>query len=72
VFVGVQRREVLEQDLVLGGLRRVGIDLVDLDEREVALAVLGRADLTLDRIARVQVEAPDLRGADVDMSVEAR
>jgi len=37
----VQRREVLEQDLVLRGLGRVGVDLVDLDQREVALAVFG-------------------------------
>src|SRR2546426_1167884 len=70
-LVRVQRREVLEQDLVLGSLRRVGVDLVDLHQREVALAVLGRANLALDRIARVQVEAPDLRGADVDI-VRAR
>ena len=66
-LVRVQRREVLEQDLVLGGLGSVGVDLVDFHKREVALAVLGRADLALDRIAGVQVEASDLRGADVDV-----
>jgi len=63
----VQRREVLEQDLVLGRLGRLGVDLVDLDQREVALAVLRRADLALDRVAGVQVEAPDLRGGNVDV-----
>jgi hypothetical protein len=41
VLGGVQRRQVLEQDLVLGGLRRLAIDLVDLDQGEVALAFLG-------------------------------
>src|SRR5207247_8619226 len=66
-LVRVQRREVLEQDLVRRSLGRVGVDLVDLDQGKVALAVLGRADLALDRIARVEVEAPDLRGTDVDV-----
>ena len=63
----VQRRQVLEQDLVLRVLRRLAIDLVDLDQREVALAFLRRADLALDRIAGVQVEAADLRRADIDV-----
>ncbi len=65
--VGVERGEVLEEDLVLGVLGRLGVDLVDLDQREVALAVLGRSDLPLDRVAGVQVEAPDLRRAHVDV-----
>src|SRR5207247_10560151 len=55
------------EDPVLVGLGGIGVDLVDFHQREVALAVLGRANLALDRIARVQVEAPDLRGADVDV-----
>ena len=59
------RREVLEEDLRLGVLRRLAIDLVDLHQREVALAVLGSADLALDRVSRVQVESPDLRRGDV-------
>ena len=58
--VGVERGEVLEQDLVLGVFRRLRIDLVHLHQREVALAVLGRSDLALDRIPGVQIEAPDL------------
>jgi hypothetical protein len=63
----VQRRQVLEEDLVLGVLRRLVVDLVHLDQREIALAILGRADLAFDRIAGVQVEAADLRGGDVDV-----
>ena len=47
-----------------GGSR---VDLVDLDQREVALAVLGRSDLALDGVAGVQVEAADLRRTDVDV-----
>ena len=66
-LVGEERRQVLEQDLVLRVLRRLAVDLVDLDQREVALAVLRRADLALDRVAGVQVEAADLRRRDVDV-----
>jgi hypothetical protein len=46
---------------------RLQIHLVDLDQREVALAVLGRPDLALDRIPGVQVEASYLGRADVDV-----
>jgi hypothetical protein len=63
----VQRRQVLEQDLVLGGFRRLAIDLVHLDQGEVALAFLGRADLAFDGVAGAQVEAAYLAGADVDV-----
>jgi hypothetical protein len=56
----VQRRQVLEQDLVLRRFGRFAVDAVDLDQREVALAVLGRPDFAFDRVAGVQVEAPDL------------
>ena len=66
-LVREERRQVLEQDLVLGVLGGLAVDLVDLDQREVALAVLGRADLALDRVAGVQVEAADLRRRDVDV-----
>jgi hypothetical protein len=53
--------------LFLRRFRRFAVDLVDLDQREVALAVLGRADLALDGVAGVQVEAADLARADVDV-----
>ena len=62
-----QRREVLEQDLVLGVFRPVEVDLRDLEQREVTLAVLGRADLAGDGVARAQAEAPDLARGDVDV-----
>jgi hypothetical protein len=63
----VQRRQVLEQDAVLGGFRRFAVDLVDLDQGEIALAVLGRAHFAFDGVAGVQVEAADLRRRDVDV-----
>jgi len=66
-LVGEKRREVLEQDPVLGRIRSLPVDLVNLDQREVALAVLGRAHFTLDRVAGVQREAANLRGRNVDV-----
>ncbi len=43
------------------------VDRLDLQEGEVALALLGRADLALDRITRAQVESADLRRRHVDV-----
>jgi hypothetical protein len=63
----MQGREVLEQDLALALFRRPTVDLVELGQREIAFAVLGRTDLALDRVAGAQVEAPDLRGRHVDV-----
>ena len=42
-LVGIERREVVEVDLVAGLLRVLEIDGVDLEQREVALAVLRRS-----------------------------
>src|SRR6185437_14734811 len=64
---GVERRQVLEQDLGARAVGRVEVDLTDLEEREVALAVLRRADEPGDGVAGAQVEAADLAGADVDV-----
>src|SRR5690606_23518889 len=53
--------------LVLRAFRRIEIDLADLEEREVTLAVLRRANQAGNRVARAQVEAPDLTRAHVDV-----
>ena len=58
----VARAQVVEGDAVLGLLRIVAVDLLDLQQREVALALLGRADLAHHRVAGAQVEALDLDG----------
>ena len=62
-----QRRQVLEHDLVLAFLGQQAVDPVDLDQREVALTVLGHAHFAFDHVAGVQVEAPDLAGRKVDV-----
>ena len=64
---GIERRQVVEEDLVARFLGRLEVDGVDLDQREVPLAFLGRADLAGDGVAGAQVEAADLRGRDVDV-----
>ena len=40
----MERRQVLEQHLVARAVRGVEVDLADLQQREVALAILRRAD----------------------------
>ena len=66
-LVRIERRQVVEEDLVARFLGRLEVDGVDLDQREVALAFLGRADLAGDGVAGAQVEAADLRRRDVDV-----
>ncbi len=63
----VERRQVLEEDLLARAIRRLEVDRLDLDQREVALAFLRRPDLARHRVAGVQVELADLGGGDVDV-----
>ena len=67
LLVGIKRREIVEIDAVADGVGIVEIDLDDADEAEIALAVLGAADLALDRVAGPEAEFPDLVGGDVDV-----
>ena len=43
------------------------IDGIDLEQRKIALAILRRPNLTLDRVPGPQRETPDLGGADIDV-----
>ena len=71
VLVRVERRQVVEEDLVARALGLLVVDRLDLEQREVALAFLRRADLAGDDVAGAQVEAADLARRDVDV-VRAR
>jgi len=62
-----QRRQVFEQDLVLRHLRRFAVDVIDLEQRKVALAFFRRADAAGDVVAGTQIETTDLRGRHVDI-----
>ena len=66
-LVRIERRQIVEMDLVADLLRVFEIDRVDLEKREIALAFLRAADRAFDRIAGLQREAADLRGRDVDI-----
>ncbi|MNH19638.1 hypothetical protein D3C79_793800 [compost metagenome] len=66
-LVREQRRQVFEQDLVLRVFRAVEVDGVDLQQGEVTLPFLRRADLADDGVAGTQVETADLAGRDVDI-----
>ena len=63
----IERRQVLEEQLLARLIRRLEVDRLDLDQREVALAFLRRTDLARHRVAGLQVELPDLRRRDVDV-----
>ena len=63
----IERRQVLEEQLVARLVGRLEVDRLDLDQREVALAFLRRPDLPGHRVAGLQVELADLRRRDVDV-----
>ena len=67
LLFGEQRRKVLEHHLVLVLFRPTAVDPVELVQRKVAFAVLGRAHLSFDHVAGVQVEAAYLARADIDV-----
>ena len=65
--LGIERREIVEIDAVADHVGIVEIDRDQPGQREIALAVLGPADLAFDRVAGAQAELPDLVGRDVDV-----
>ena len=67
----IERRQVVEKYLAARDFRVFEVDRFDLDEREVALAILGRANLAGNGIAGAEVELANLRRRDVDV-VRAR
>ncbi len=71
LFIGIERRQIVEMDLVARLVRAFEIDGRNLEKREIAFAVLRTADFALDRVARAEREAADLRGRDIDV-VRAR
>ena len=64
---GIERREVVEENLVAGLLGRLEVDGLDLDQREVLLSLVRRADVAADGVAGLEVELADLRGRDIDV-----
>ncbi len=66
-LVGIPRLEVVKGDPVLGLLGFLVVDALDLEQRQVPLALLGRPHLPHDGIAGAQIEPLDLAGRDVDV-----
>src|SRR5512135_2032261 len=62
LFVWVERGKVVEEYLVPYLLGRLEVDVLDLEQGEVALTLLRGAYLAGDGVARPQVEPPYLGG----------
>jgi hypothetical protein len=67
LFGRIERRKVVEMDLMAGGVRILEVDAADLQQCEVAFAILRAADLALYGVSGAKCEAADLRRADVDV-----
>ena len=70
-LVRIERRQVVEIDLVTGLFRIFEIERIDFEQCEVALAFLRAANVAVDGVAGAQAETADLRRRDVDV-VRAR
>ena len=66
-FVRIERRQVVEVDLVARLLGLLEVDRVDLEQREITFAFLRRADVAVDGIAGAQAKTANLRGRDVNV-----
>jgi hypothetical protein len=66
-FLRIERREVVEEDLVARLLGRLEVDGFDLDQREVLLAFVRRAHVAADGVAGLEIEFADLRRRHVDV-----
>ncbi len=60
-LIGIERRQIVEMNLVADFLRVLEIDRIDLEQREIALAFFRTADQAFHRIARAQAEPANLR-----------
>jgi len=63
----VERRQVVEENLVASLFRRLEVDGLDLDEGEVFLAFVRRPYIAGDGVAGLEVEFADLRRGDIDV-----
>ncbi|MNK42146.1 hypothetical protein D3C87_608270 [compost metagenome] len=66
-LIRVERRQIVEVNLVADLFRIVEIDRVDLEKCEITLAFLGAADRAFNGITGLQREPADLRGRNIDI-----
>src|SRR5439155_2566481 len=62
-----ERRQVVEEDLLARLLRRLEVDRLDLEQREVPLRVLRRTHLAGNGVARPEIEPSYLGRRNVDV-----
>src|SRR3546814_16913714 len=72
LLVRIEQGKIVEIDAVADDFGIVEIDRRKLGQREIALAVLRRANLALDGVAGAQAIFADLVGRDIDRSEERR
>ena len=65
--LGIERRQVVEEDPLPRCLRGLEVDRLHLDESEIPLALFRRANLAGDGVAGSEIELADLRRRDVDV-----
>ena len=66
-LVWIERRQIVEMDLVADLFGILEIDRIDLEQSEITFAFLRATDRAFDGIAGFQREAPDLRGGNIDI-----
>src|SRR5690606_16169596 len=64
---GIERRQVVEQNLGLDHLRIFEVDRIDLEQSKVTLTLARTTNGTMYRIARAQAETADLRRRNIDI-----
>ena len=66
-FLRIERRQVVEQNLVARLVRRFEVDGFNLDQREILLALVRRTNLAADGVAGLEVELANLRRRNVNV-----
>ena len=66
-LVRIERRQVVEIDLVACFLGILEIQRIDFEQSKIALAFFGASDVTVDRVAGAQSKAADLRRRNVNV-----
>ncbi len=66
-FLGIEGRQVVEQNLVTSFVRRLEVDGFNLDQREIFLAFMRRTDLATDSVTSLEIELADLRRRNVNV-----
>src|SRR5438445_659418 len=66
-FLRIERRQVVEQNLVAGLVGRFEVDRFNLDQCEVFLAFVWRTNLSADGVAGLEIKLANLRRGDVNV-----